>query len=114
MSRRPLTVQGAVDGTLGTDDLRLTTEALVHQAALAEADGNPQLGANLRRAAELVDVPDARVIEIYEALRPSRSSARELDRIAAELDAVSAVLNAALVREAAATYARRGLLRSDG
>jgi propanediol dehydratase small subunit len=47
----------------------------------------------------------------YEALRPHRATADQLDLLAARLEEVPAPLCAALVREAAAVYARRGLLR---
>ena len=106
-----LTVSGALDGSLGMNDLRLQPEALLHQADLAERNGNPQLGQNLRRAAELSALSDQDVLSIYEALRPSRSSVEELTAIAARLQAQGAALCAALVTEAAAAYQRRGLLR---
>ena len=104
-----LTVDAAVGGQLTRADLRMSRTALEHQASLAEADGNPQLGANLRRAAEIVDLPDEEVLAIYEALRPSRSTATELGRLARGLDDRGAVLCAALVREASDAYVRRGL-----
>jgi propanediol dehydratase small subunit len=44
-------------------------------------------------------------------LRPRRSTRAELDGIAERLDAANAPRCAALVREAAAVYERRGLLR---
>ena len=51
------------------------------------------------------------VLALYEALRPHRATAEELETLAARLEGVPAPLCAALVREAAAVYARRGLLR---
>jgi propanediol dehydratase small subunit len=48
---------------------------------------------------------------IYEALRPRRSLLEDLETVASDLEASGAVLNAALVREAAAVYLERGLLR---
>ncbi len=48
--------------------------------------------------------------DVYEALRPGRSTAAVLAEIAARLDAADAPLCAALTREAAEVYARRGLL----
>ena len=106
-----LTVQGAVDGTLGMTELRMQPEALRHQAELAESGGNPQLGQNLRRAAELAVLSDTQVMQIYESLRPSRSSAEELADVVRMLDDHDAPLCARLVQEAATAYARRGLLR---
>jgi propanediol dehydratase small subunit len=106
-----LSVQGAVDGTLGMSELRMRPEALRRQAELAEAGGNPQLGQNLRRAAELAVLPDTQVMRIYECLRPSRSSAGELAEVVRTLVEQDAPLCASLVQEAATAYARRGLLR---
>ena len=97
-------------GDLTPADLRVHPDTLRHQAEVAEAHGNPQLGENLRRAAELTALPDDEVLAIYEALRPGRSTAAGLAEIAARLEAADAPLCAALVREAAEAYARRGLL----
>ena len=67
---------------------------------------------NLRRAAELIAVPDDRLLEIYNALRPYRSSKQELIDIANELDQkYGAKTAAALVREAADVYDQRGRLK---
>ena len=113
LSGRPIdaiTLEAAVAGELTPADLRAHPETLRHQAAVAEAHGNPQLGENLRRAAELTALPDDEVLAIYDALRPSRSTAAGLASIAARLEAAGAPLCAALVREAAEVYARRGLL----
>jgi propanediol dehydratase small subunit len=106
-----LTLEATVRGELSPADLRVHPDTLRHQAELAEAHGNPQLGENLRRAAELTALPDDDVLGIYEALRPGRSTAAGLAEVAARLDAAGAPLSAALVREAADVYARRGLLR---
>ena len=113
LSGRPLgelTLEAAVRGDLSPADLRIRPATLHHQADVAEAHGNPQLGENLRRAAELTALPDDEVLAIYEALRPGRSTRAELAAIAARLEAGAAPLCAALVREAAAVYERRGLL----
>jgi propanediol dehydratase small subunit len=97
-------------GVVDISDLRIHPRTLEHQAAVAEQNANPQLAENFRRAAELVAVPDEKVMALYEALRPYRSTAQELDAYADELSALGAVRNAALFREAAEVYARRGLL----
>ena len=96
---------------LGVDDVRIHPETLEAQAHVAERHDNPQLAANFRRAAELALIPEAEVMAVYEALRPHRSTAAELEAFAVRLDASPAPLCAALVREAAEVYARRGLLR---
>ena len=113
-SGRPLdeiTLERAVGGELEPGDLRIHPDRLRYQADVAERHGNPQLAANLRRAAELARLDDAELLRIYEALRPRRSTADELETVAAALDEGDAPLCAAFVREAAAIYSRRGLTR---
>ena len=67
-----LTLEAVVNGDLSPADLRVHPETLRHQADVAEKHGNPQLGENLRRAAELTALPDDEVLAVYEALRPGR------------------------------------------
>jgi propanediol dehydratase small subunit len=106
-----LTLEAAVRGDLTPVDLRVHPDTLRRQARIAEEHGNPQLGENLRRAAELTALPDDEVLALYEALRPGRSTAAGLEAVAERLDSADAPLCAELVREAAEVYARRGLLR---
>jgi propanediol dehydratase small subunit len=106
-----VTVDAVRTGEVGNDDVRIHPDTLLHQADVAEAHANPQLAANLRRAAELTALPDADVMRIYESLRPRRCTAEELDEIADWLTAHGAPANAALVREAREVYVRRGLTR---
>lgn len=105
-----LTVDGIRAGRITAADAAVDPETLRRQADFAEAGGNPQLAQNLRRGAELATFPDDDVLRFYDALRPGRSSASELEAIAAELEQGGAELCAALVREAAAQYVRRGLI----
>ena len=81
-----ITVDAAVSGDLSPADLRVHPDTLRHQAEVAEAHGNPQLGENLRRAAELTALPDDEVLAIYEALRPGRSTTAGLEAVAARLE----------------------------
>jgi propanediol dehydratase small subunit len=106
-----VTLDAVRAGDVGIDDLRIHPETLEHQARVAAENGNPQLAANFRRAAELTALDDVDVMRIYEALRPRRSTFAELEELAAWLSARGADINAALVREAAAVYQRRGLCR---
>ena len=105
-----LTVDRLAADELVADDVRISPATLEHQAQVAEQHGNPQLAANFRRAAELALVPEAELMAMYEALRPHRSTAAELESMARTLEGYPAPLCAALVREAAGVYARRGLL----
>lgn len=106
-----LTVDRLLRDDLDVDDVRIHPDTLHHQAEVAEAHGNPQLGENFRRAAELALLSEEEVMALYDALRPHRSTAGELAGLASRLDAAPAPRCAALVREAAEVYARRGLLR---
>ena len=93
-----LTLDALRAGGLVADDVRIHPDTLEHQAQVAEAHANPQLAANLRRAAELTALADDEVLGIYEALRPHRSSYDELRELAASLEARGAQRNAALLR----------------
>jgi len=107
-----LTLSAVLDGKIQADDLRIAPETLEFQAQISEKAGRPQLAENFRRAAELTKVSDARILEIYNALRPGASSYEELVHIADELEGqYGAKLNAAWVRSAADIYKRRGCLR---
>ena len=60
----------------------------------------------------MISVPDDRLLEIYNALRPYRSSKQDLLDIANELDQKYGAKTAAgLVREAADVYEKRGRLK---
>ncbi len=98
-------------GEVVTDDVRIHPATLRAQAQVAAEHGNSQLAENLLRAAELALLDDARVMAIYEALRPGRSTRDDLAAIIDELRSVDAPRCAALVAEALLTYERRGLLR---
>ena len=92
--------------------MRTHKDTLRSQAAIARNGGYPQLAANLRRAAELTDLPNDELLKIYELLRPERASYEELVRLANYLEETyRAVENAAFIKEAAAVYRERKLLR---
>jgi propanediol dehydratase small subunit len=105
-----VTLERVLSGELGADDLRVAPGTLRQQADFAEEGGNPQLAENLRRGAELVTFSDAELLAFYDRLRPGRSTAAELDELAASLESRGAERCAALVREARAAYHRRGLI----
>ena len=105
-----VTLERVLSGELGADDLRVAPETLRLQADFAEEGGNPQLAENLRRGAELVTFSDSELLAFYDRLRPGRATAAELDELAASLESRGAERCAALVREARAAYARRGLV----
>ncbi|ABK70278.1 diol dehydratase small subunit [Mycolicibacterium smegmatis] len=106
-----VTVEAARGGDLTLDDIRISRDTLISQAEAAERTGSEQLGLNLRRAAELTALSSDDMLAAYEALRPGRSTFSELEALAQRLAAQEAHTCAQLVREAAAAYRRRGLLR---
>lgn len=109
-----ITLEAVMEGQIAADELRITPQTLEYQAQIAESIGRRQLALNMRRAAELTRVPDQRVLQIYNALRPGRSTERELLAIADELEGVySAGVCATFVREAAAIYKTRGRLKPE-
>jgi propanediol dehydratase small subunit len=95
---------------LAATELRATPETLRLQAEVARAAGRAQLADNLLRAAELAQLPDETILEIYTALRPRRSTARDLAVWVERLEGWGAPATAAFVGEAAQVYGERGLL----
>ena len=109
-----ITIENVMSGKIGAEDCRRAPETLEMQAQIAESVGRYAFARNLRRAAELIAVPDTRVLEIYNALRPYRSTKAELLAIADELaNKYNAKVNAQLVKEAAELYEKRDRLRKD-
>lgn len=107
-----ITLQKVTEGQIKSADVRITPETLNLQAQIAEQVNRPQFAQNLKRAAELTAIPDERVLEIYNALRPYRSTKAELMAIAGELESrYNAKINAAMVRQAAEVYEKRNRLR---
>lgn len=108
-----ITLEAVVKGEIKADEVRITPQTLELQAQIAQQSFRPQVARNLRRAAELTRVSDERILQIYNALRPYRSTKLELLAIAEELEhKYDAKVCAAFVREAADVYERRGRLKS--
>jgi len=109
-----ITLDSVMSGEITPDEIRITPQTLEYQAQIGDSIGRPQFASNLRRAAEMTAAPDARILEMYNALRPNRSTKAELIAIADELETkYSAKICAGFVREAAEVYERRDVLRKD-
>ncbi|MCA0455899.1 MAG: diol dehydratase small subunit [Chloroflexi bacterium] len=107
-----ITLDAAASGSLTADDIRIQADTLRQQAEVAEQAGYVQLGANLRRAAELTAVPNNEVLQIYELLRPGRASYTQLIQLAEHLETTyQATVTGGFIREAAEVYKQRSLLR---
>lgn len=99
---------------LSETDFQISPETLRKQAQIARANGYPQLAANLTRAAELTAVPNHELLQMYELLRPGRASYERLIALAETLEQhYNAPETGRFVREAAAVYRNRGLLRRE-
>lgn len=106
-----ITLEAVLSNKIQSNDLRITAETLELQAQVAESAQRKAFALNLRRAAELTRIPDDRILEIYNALRPNRSTKAELLSIADELkNKYQAVITSAFVAEAAEVYERRDVL----
>lgn len=106
-----ITLDEVKRGNVTADDIKISAEMLKRQGQVAKEADNPQMEANFERAAELVNVPDSVILEMYNKLRPNRSTKRELVLMAQELlEKYQAPHCAKLVLEAAEIYEKRGIL----
>ena len=101
-------------GELTAEDFRIAPETLELQAQVADSVDRESLARNMRRAAELIAVPDDQLLSVYNAMRPYRSTKSELYGIADELETkYKCTVNAAFIREAADVYEKRGRLKAE-
>lgn len=108
------TFEGVMSGQIKAEDMRISPETLEMQAQVADSVGRTTLATNFRRASELIAVPDDNLLATYDALRPYRSTKKELYDLADELEReYQCSVNAAFIREAADVYEARGRLRVD-
>jgi propanediol dehydratase small subunit len=109
-----LTLENVESGKVTFEDFRISPEVLKMQGEIATSAGRSQIALNLGRAGELTRAPDERILQIYNSLRPHRSTKEELLAIADELqNKYDAKVCADFVREAADVYQRRKLLKGD-
>lgn len=106
-----ITIEEIKKGNITADDIKISKEMLYKQGQVSKADDNPCMEQNFVRASELVDVPDKVILEMYNKLRPNRSTKLELVTMAKELLEIYQAPNCAkLVLEAAEIYEKRGIL----
>lgn len=107
-------VEKVKSGELKAEDFRIAPETLEMQAQVAESVNRDTLARNMRRAAELIAVPDEELLSVYNSLRPYRCTKAELYAIADNLESkYGCKINAAFIREAADVYEKRGRLKND-
>ena len=102
------------NGDVIMEDLKITARALQLQAEISRNNNRQKLAENFERGAELVEVPQDYLMEIYELLRPGRARDRSvLEKIAENLRATyNATHMAEFIEEAAEVYEARGLFAS--
>lgn len=108
-----LSLTALEQGDVMMEDLRITPDALIMQGEIARTEQRDKLAENFDRAAELIDVPQDYLMQVYELLRPGRARNRAMLQSVA--DTLRATYNApqmaAFVEEAAEVYHRRGLFK---
>jgi propanediol dehydratase small subunit len=106
-----ITLDAVLSGDVTMEDLRITPDALMAQAEIARDAGRPTLALNFERGAELVEVPQDVIMQVYELLRPGRATSKQhlLDIAGMLRTEYRATQIAAFVEEAAHTYEERGL-----
>lgn len=116
-SGRPLAeldLERILDGQVDADDVSVRDKTLELQAQFARQAGYHEVAENLARAAEMTRIPNDEILEIYEALRPGRSTYYQLLSLSQQIISMyGAEHTGAFVREAAEAYRDTGLLKMD-
>ena len=106
------TLEAVQRGEVTPEDIKISKETLLLQGKAARENGRPHLAHNFERAAELVDIPDELLLEMYGKLRPYRATKAELVAMAHNLlTRYNAPICAKLVSNAAEIYEKRGILK---
>jgi len=107
-----ITLEAVAKGEITPEDIKISPETLLLQGEAALNSSRPHLSQNFQRAAELVDVPDDLLLEMYGKLRPFRSTKAELETMAnLLLTKYNAPITAKLVTDAIKIYEKRGILK---
>lgn len=109
---KDFTLDAILNGEIQPEDCRISAETLERHAQLEESVGNFQIAAELRRSAEMTRIPDNRIMEIYNALRPRMSNKETLKEIIEELKTnYNAPQCAAFIEDAIKVYEKRNMFR---
>jgi propanediol dehydratase small subunit len=116
-SGRPLAeldIEQVLSGNVTPDDVSVSAETLELQAQFAREAGYHEVAENLVRAAEMTRIPNAEILEIYEAMRPGRSTYYQLLSLSQQVSSrYRAEHTGAYIREAAEVYRDTDLLKMD-
>lgn len=117
MTGRPLeelTIDNVLAGGITMEDGRIHKDTLLMQAEIAQSAGDIQIAANLRRAAELTNVPDDFILKAYNTIRPFRGTMEEILAIADTLEKeYDASETAEFIREAGMILKNSHRLKGD-
>ena len=106
------TLEEILNGKITPEDCRISSEILERHAQIEESVGNFQIAAELRRSAEMTRIPDERIMEIYNALRPRMSNKEKLVKITEELrEKYDAPRCAEFIEDAIYVYEKRNMFR---
>ena len=105
-----ITIENVMKGHITEKDIRISKEALLLQAEVARREGRMQMAKSFIRSAEMIEISDDRILEIYNMLRPNRSSKKALQELIKELSSLGANMCVELVEETLEVYEKRGLL----
>lgn len=109
-----ITMDNVVKGHIGIEDLSISKDTLILQAKVALDEGKEQQAENFVRASELISVPDEKILEIYNLLRPYRATEKQLKAISEELKVVyQAPICAAFIEETLEVYKKRDILAKE-
>ena len=116
-SGRPLedlNLTNVLAGEIDANDVSVDARTLEMQAQFARDAGYEEVAANLARAAEMTRIPNDEILELYEALRPGRSTYYQLLSLSQQIASrFGAEHTSAYIREAADVYRDTGLLKMD-
>ena len=109
-----ITIDNVMQGDIGIEDLSISKDTLILQAKVALEEGKEQLAQNFVRASELIDIPDQKILEIYNLLRPYRATESQLIAVINELkDKYNAPICSAFVEETLEVYKKRDILAKE-
>ena len=106
-----ITMENVMNGNINIQDVSIAKETLILQAEVARQAGRIQLAQNFIRASELIGVPDDEILQIYNALRPYRSTEEDLNKIINKLEEYNAKVCASFVRDTLEVYKKRDILK---
>lgn len=106
------TIEAVMAGELTAEDCRISAEMLEIHAQIEDSAGNYQIAETLRKSAEMTRIPDDRIMEIYNTLRPRSSTKESLLKIVEELEnEYDAPRNAAFIRDAIKIYEKQDMFK---